>query len=331
MTSLSPQIDCNHFSQHADFAQSLMSNICGEHRLDTRCREALDFHYDGIRLPHRQMRIGAIRYGANVAINISNLKAYSISLPISGAQTLNLRGARILSTPKKGLIVSNNDLQDLIIDKDCQKTQVVIPERSLEVVLAELLDRPLDQPVVFNPEMQLHSVPLIDAWWQNVQHFLQFKSHYMSFNALNLLTEDYESFLIKALLLSQESNYSAALAALSQQKQPEYLQKVRQFLIKQVHEDICAEDLQRIAGVSKSKLYSEFQHAYGCSPMQFLKRYRLQQIYKILNQVGHQPNISISKLAFDWGFKHLSRFSQAYRDAYGESPSETRNRCHSGR
>lgn len=330
MTSLSQQMDFNHFSQHADFAQNLMSNICGEHRLDTRCREALDFHYDGIRLPNRQMRIGSIRYGANVAINISNLKAYSISLPTYGSQTLNLRGARILSTPKKGLIVSNNDLQDLIIDKDCQKIQVVIPEHSLEMVLADLLDRPLDQPVIFNPEMQLDSVHLIDAWWKNVQHFLQFKSHYMGFHALNLLTEDYESFMIKAFLLSQESNYSTALAALSEPQHPAYLVKVRQFLIAHVHQDLCAEDLQRMAGVSKSKLYAEFQQAYGCSPMQFLKQYRLQQIYKILTQTGQQHSISISKLAYDWGFKHLSRFSQAYRDAYGESPSDTRRRRDQG-
>ena len=295
MTSLSQQMDFHHFSQHADVAQHLMSNICGEHRLDTRCRKTLDFHYDGIRLPNRQMSIGTIRYGANVAINISHLKAYSISLPIFGSQILNLRGAQIVSTPRTGLIVSNNDLQDLIIDKDCQKIQVVIPEQSLEMVLADLLARPLDQPVLFNPVMPLDNVQLIDAWWQNVQHFLKFKSHYMGFQALNLLTEDYESFVIKAFLLSQESNYSAELAALSEQNQPAYLRKVRQFLIAHVHEDLCAEDLQRMAGVSKSKLYAEFQQAYGASPMQFLKQYRLQQIYKVLNQSRSQQ--SISKLA----------------------------------
>ncbi len=52
------------------------------------------------------MAIGTISYGANVAINISNLKAYSISLPIQGRQALNIRGAHYQSDENRGLIVS---------------------------------------------------------------------------------------------------------------------------------------------------------------------------------------------------------------------------------
>ncbi|HEX5380993.1 MAG TPA: AraC family transcriptional regulator, partial [Acinetobacter sp.] len=35
MTSLSQQMNVNHYSRQADFAQNLMASICGEHRLDT--------------------------------------------------------------------------------------------------------------------------------------------------------------------------------------------------------------------------------------------------------------------------------------------------------
>ena len=45
MQSLSQQdIELNHYSNKADFAQDLMSTICGEHRLDTSYRHTLDFH-----------------------------------------------------------------------------------------------------------------------------------------------------------------------------------------------------------------------------------------------------------------------------------------------
>ncbi|MEL4580958.1 AraC family transcriptional regulator, partial [Acinetobacter baumannii] len=142
MISLSQQMELNHYSRKAEFAQNLMSIICGEHRLDTIYKNNLDFHYDGMRLPNKKMAIGTISYGANVAINISNLKAYSISLPIQGRQALNIRGAHYQSDENRGLIVSNNDQQDLIIDKDCRKFQVVIPERSMQIVLADLLNKP---------------------------------------------------------------------------------------------------------------------------------------------------------------------------------------------
>jgi len=39
-----------------------------------------------------------------------------------------------------------------------------------------------------------------------------------------------------------------------------------------------------------------------------------------------QRNLSISQLAYEWGFNHLSRFSQEYRAEFGESPSDTKNR-----
>lgn len=127
------------------------------------------------------MAIGTISYGANVAINISNLKAYSISLPIQGRQALNIRGAHYQSDENRGLIVSNNDQQDLIIDKDCRKFQVVIPERSMQIVLADLLNKPIETPIMFNPEMHLDSEQLIGAWWKNIQNFLQLKSQYSNF------------------------------------------------------------------------------------------------------------------------------------------------------
>lgn len=56
MISLSQQMELNHYSRKAEFAQNLMSTICGEHRLDTIYKDTLDFHYDGMRLPNKKWR-----------------------------------------------------------------------------------------------------------------------------------------------------------------------------------------------------------------------------------------------------------------------------------
>jgi len=325
MTSLS-HAALKHHSRKADFAQTLMSSICGDHQLDTSCRNELDFHYDGIRLFHKRIAMGTICYGANVAINISNLKSYSISLPLQGKQTLNLRGEQYSSNPNKGLIVSNAEMQSLFIDKSCTKLQVAIPERSIQIVLSDLLKKPIHDPVIFNPEMCMENNQFIAAWWNNVQNFLQLKPQYLGLHGLEMLSEDYENFIIKALLLSQENNYSYELNGLSNAHEPLYIRRIRDFIIEHVHEDIDIESLIQIAGVSKSKLYEEFQQYYGTSPMLYLRKYRLQQIYKILTNAGVNRKVSISQLAYEWGFNHLGRFSQEYKDEFGEKPSETKNR-----
>lgn len=323
MHSFSQHTDLKHNTKQADFAQNLMSSICGDHRLETTYRDTLDFQYDGLRLPKKQMTIGCIQYGANVAINIANLKAYSISLPIHGRQSLAIRGEQYQSDQQSGLIVSNNDFQDLFIDKDCKKFQVVIPEKSMQSVLADLLNRPINDSIIFNPRMDLNHDQMIAAWWSNIQNFMLVKSQYIGFYGLQMFSEDYENFLIKALLLSQENNFSNALRDIAHQNEPSHIRKVKQFLIEHAHENITVEMILNIASVSKTKLYEQFQHHYGTSPMAFLKKYRLQQIYKALSLTTTR-DVSISTLAYRWGFTHLSRFSQEYRDEFGENPSETK-------
>ena len=323
MRSLHQQkMDLIHHSTQADFAHYLMSDICGQHRLETTYRHALDFQYDGLRLPNKKMAIGCIQYGANVAINIAQLKSYSISLPIHGKQHLNVRGDYYHSDQQHGLIVSNCDFQDLFIDRDCKKLQVVIPEQSLQLVLADLLDRPIEDSIIFNPMMNLESDQVIGAWWANIQNFMLIKSQYTDFYGLEMFSGDYENFLIKTLLLSQENNFSEELKDQTKQK-PYYIQKVKTFLIRHAHENITLDMILAVAGVSKTKLYRQFQAYYGMTPIVFLKKYRLQQIYKVLSEYK-ASDISISKLAYEWGFTHLSRFAQEYYEEFGEKPSETK-------
>ena len=326
MTHPAEDIHIQHTSQQLESAQDIMSQICGEHNLDTHHRNALNFQYTGMRFPTKNLSIGTISYGTSVGIHITNLRAYSISLPTQGTQQLQLRGKQVHSNMHTGLIVSNAEQQDLFIDKDCRKLQVAIPEHSLETTLAAMLSRPLREPIVFDPEMHVNSEQLIGAWWKHIRAFLQMKSHYASFGGLPMLAEDYENFLLKALLLSQHNNYSQALLELNSQHIPKHILAVKNHIISHAHEDICADDLQRLAGVSKSKLYDEFKLHYGTSPMSYLRKYRLQQIHKALSSPTHSKT-SISQLAYQWGFTHLSRFADEYKQEFGEKPSETKSKC----
>ena len=76
----------------------------------------------------------------------------------------------------------------------------------------------------------------------------------------------------------------------------------------------------------KSKLYDEFKLHYGTSPMSYLRKYRLQQIHKILSSPQVHSKVSISQLAYQWGFTHLSRFADEYKQEFGEKPSETKSK-----
>lgn len=76
-----------------------------------------------------------------------------------------MNGVDYISNRDKELIVSNADLQDVAIDKDCKKYQVVIPEHSMHMVLAGLIRKPGNEPLIFNPKMNLKFDHSIAMWW----------------------------------------------------------------------------------------------------------------------------------------------------------------------
>ena len=321
MIALSQHKDLSHASRELNVAQRLMSLICGSHQLDTSKKDQLDFQYSGIRLPSKRMAIGCISYGTDVSIQINQLGAYSISLPLQGQQTLSLHGERHNSNSENGIIVSSAGAQELIIHRDCKKLQVVIPEMSVKTVLSNMLAKPIHEPIIFETQMPFKHDNFLRIWWTNIQQCLALRQDYSNFDGLSLLSEDYESFLIKALLLTQNNNYSKQLKEINQYQLPKHVVVVKEFIHRFADQDLDVSDLVMISGTSKSTLYREFQNALNLSPMDYLKQYRLEQIHAALLKNG--SHISISRLAYDWGFRHLGRFSQEYRAKYGVLPSET--------
>ena len=57
--------------------------------------------------------------------------------------------------------------------------------------------------------------------------------------------------------------------------------------------------------------------------MQFMKAQRLEKVHADLLQAT--PDDTITKIAMQWGFFHLGRFSNYYFKRFGELPSDTIN------
>jgi transcriptional regulator GlxA family with amidase domain len=76
-----------------------------------------------------------------------------------------------------------------------------------------------------------------------------------------------------------------------------------------------------VAGVGDRWLESAFRAHRGQTPLEFVIGRRLAWVRRRL--LDATPGTSITQLAHDAGFVHLGRFAARYRQAYGESPSQT--------
>ncbi|MCU0564228.1 MAG: helix-turn-helix domain-containing protein [Desulfobacterales bacterium] len=84
-------------------------------------------------------------------------------------------------------------------------------------------------------------------------------------------------------------------------------------------------DLCRAAAVSERALAYAFKEVMGLTPVAYLTRLRLHRVRQAL-LAGTQGSTTVSAAALDWGFWHFGEFSRAYKECFGELPSDTLRR-----
>ncbi len=87
-------------------------------------------------------------------------------------------------------------------------------------------------------------------------------------------------------------------------------------------EDLSMACLARELDISVRSLQLAFRRHRGCSPKNVFTTLRLAEARKRLRD--SRSDLSVSAVAADLGFYHFGRFAQAYRQVYGELPSQTR-------
>ena len=88
-----------------------------------------------------------------------------------------------------------------------------------------------------------------------------------------------------------------------------------------LNENITIQSLCRTAGLSERLMQKVCLAAHGMSPLDLVKARRLAAAHRRL--LSPDGNATVAGTALDCGFNHLGRFAIQYREAYGESPSET--------
>ncbi|HWT36203.1 MAG TPA: AraC family transcriptional regulator [Paraburkholderia sp.] len=310
-----------------DGAREWMASICGPHGLRVSRPERLRFQQSGTVLRSMATTIGYVEYGTDVTVAVrgdSPLNCYSVSLPVIGQQEMAAQGRLWLSDQDHGLIVSPQESQDLDIAGNCRKIHLAIPRCALQQVLQAMLQQPVDTPIVFQPEMDAVTGDQA-SWWRMVKFLMSEMERSGPLLAQFYLSGEFELTLLKGLLLSQPHNYSGQLANRSAQTPPHYLTKARQFIHDNAREQIALEDIERAAGVSRFKLFEGFKQYFGCAPMAYVRKYRLESVRREILDDGSIRNIS--SVALGWGLSHLGRFSTEYKTLFGESPSDTLKRA----
>jgi AraC-like DNA-binding protein len=131
----------------------------------------------------------------------------------------------------------------------------------------------------------------------------------------------YEQLIMTGLLLCQPHTYSDALVRIEGKAAPHSVKRAIDYMEDRLEMPVMLEDVVAAAGVPGRTLFKHFHDHRGTTPMRYLRDARLARVREELLRA--EAGDSVTRIATSHGVQHLGRFAVAYRERFGESPSQT--------
>lgn len=97
----------------------------------------------------------------------------------------------------------------------------------------------------------------------------------------------------------------------------EIIHRIHGYLVEHLGDRVTIEDLSKQFLMNPTTLKKAFKDAYGMSIAAHMKQHRMEHAAKLLLET----NDSIAQIAFAVGYESQSRFTSAFKEAYGTLPS----------
>jgi AraC-like DNA-binding protein len=138
-----------------------------------------------------------------------------------------------------------------------------------------------------------------------------------------LAIENLDKILYEVLIDTYLSASPEADKKYSRARSPaQIVRKAEECFMAAEEKPVSLADLCRVAGVSKSGLYTAFHNTCGVPPLEYFRKRRLMQARSLL--LKNRPHRgAVKRAALDVGLTELGRFSLEYRQLFGELPSAT--------
>lgn len=140
-----------------------------------------------------------------------------------------------------------------------------------------------------------------------------------------LVNRHLEGLVIDGLLLGQRHSYTDVATGSTVARMAPAIRRAVELIQDRPSEPWTTVRLAGKVHLSVRALQEGFHRDVGTPPMAYLRQTRLRRARDELLAADHEVS-TVSSVAVGLGILHLGRFSAAYREAFGESPSETLSR-----
>ena len=304
-------------SSDLDEVRSMVGRVMKPHRLDlTGQGERLDarMHYTSL----GDLSVSRLRYGSAVQIEPGSLDSFFlVQMPLYGMARIESGAQHIDSSAELASVLSPQEATRTTWMAGTDQLMLRLSRSLVERTLVGYLGHPLNEPLRFELGFRWREC----APWQCMLSYLidcTLQHHDLAMH--KIVVSQIEQLAASILVTSHRHNHCEDAPARRSTILPRHVRRAQDFLEAHAHEPVTAEQLAQAAGVSVRSLYAGFKDFLGVSPMQYLRDLRMERARAEL--MSGDSN-HVAGVALRWGFAHMGRFSNEYKQRYGESPSKT--------
>ena len=301
-------------SNDLDAATERLVSHIEERRFSSMGGAPVDVHFTLQKLP--QMHLFGAQFGSRIQVKSSPLQSWHGILPLCGAVTSRGKNHQVAAPGQLIMFTPGHEVD-------------VVWEASTQAVVITLENSLLMDHLLHHHQIELPSVPpqacVIDA-----RHPAMLSLN----NLLRLLdqeTRNTQSLFNNAVCRGQIQNLFCenllglipCLNTLPQRSLlPGSVKRVVEYIQSNLDQPLTMDQLVVVAGVSRRSLEQAFRNTLETSPQRYIRQCRLRHIREVL-QRSQPGELQLSELAHRWGFAQPSHFTAAYKEAFGELPSQT--------
>lgn len=269
-----------------------------------------------------------VRYGTEVSVDafpVRNRFALTVPLGPMRVSNTNLRNAQ---TTSEGFVLSHDQHTLMIPDPTAGALVFSTSMARIEEQFAGLSGRPPARALRFLPPGAGPApapAGIVESSWRMVCQTLKEAD---GAPLSPLVARKLEDILLSAVLLGMPHTGTGDLLTDDVHVPRGLPDRARKWLEDHYEEPVTVTDLAAAIGISVRHLQHVFGAHFGVTPTAMLRDIRLRQAHRALRDPAATVYPSIAAVAYRCGFSHLGRFSIAYRERFGESPSQTLRRAH---
>jgi AraC-like DNA-binding protein len=271
------------------------------------------------------LSIGYLAMGGAAVMRIADMPCYQIAVAVSGHTVTRWsdRHASTVTAPGSATVFKPGTDVELAWSHDCAQLGIKIAPTEMVGELEKLLDRSVREPVEFARRLDL-TATASHSWLSLIGVLAREAGRDDGLLRHRLAVANLQQLLIHGLLLTQPHTYTDALRNDGRPASEAVVRRAIDLMRCYPESVWTTAELARATNVSARALQKAFAKSGELPPMTYLRHVRLHRVRAELADASRaRSSAAVTSVASRWGFVHLGRFAQQYRQLFGEPPSQT--------